>query len=84
MSDEPLIPMKPARIPRVPLRTHDSARRTLASFIRAYRRGELDKDLYRGLVYGMSALLGYFKLESDLRIEERLDAVEAAIAEAKK
>ena len=80
MADTPLSPIKKP-VPRVPLRTHDSARRTLSSFIRAFRRGELDKDTFRCLVYGMTALLGYFRFKADLDIERRLDEIEKTLSE---
>lgn len=58
------------------LSTHDNARRALASLINKRRRGELDTTEFRDLTYGFGKLLEYFKFAADLRIEERLDAIE--------
>lgn len=58
---------------RLPMKTAADARRTLSRLIREYRRGELDPVMYRGLVYGMGVLLGYFKLEQDTEILRGID-----------
>ena len=65
---------------RLPMKTHDHARRTLARMIRAYHNGELESQKFRDLVYGLSTMLAYFKHAADLKIEERLQAIEDAIA----
>jgi len=61
------------------LRSATSTRQTFASVLRAYGRGEIPQDVYRQLVWGLSQFLSAFRLERDLAIEERLDAIEAAI-----
>lgn len=70
--------------PRLALDSAASTRKTLARLIRLRFRGELDSATFRDLFYGANTLLGYDKLLADLRIEERLDALEAALTENKK
>ena len=53
-----------------------NARASLATLIKKRERDEIDDADYRSLVWGLSQLLGYFKHLDDLRIEERLDALE--------
>ena len=52
--------------------------------IGAYLRNEIDTEKARGLGYLMNGVLQIWKLEADLRVEERVDADESAIAEGKK
>jgi hypothetical protein len=58
------------------LNTIENSRRTLASIIREFHKGKIDETTFRALVYGMSKLLEYFRIEKELQIEERLDAIE--------
>ena len=64
---------------RMPLNTHNNARRTLARFIKEYHRDEIDRVKFRDIVYAMSHLLGYFKLDAELSIEDRLERIEQAL-----
>jgi len=64
------------------LNSAEATRRSLARVVRLYDRGEIPDWRYRGLVYGINSLLGYWKLEADLRIEERLDELEARLEKA--
>ena len=66
---------------RLPMKTHDHARRTLARLMRAYHNGELESKKFRDLVYGLTTMLAYFKHAADLRIEERLEAIEDQLSE---
>ena len=61
---------------RLPLNNHKNARQTLARLIREYYHDEVPEEKMRAITYALNCLLGYFKLEADLRIEERLDAIE--------
>ncbi|MAG13622.1 MAG: hypothetical protein CMN78_03385 [Spirochaetales bacterium] len=63
------------------MKTHDHARRTLARLMRAYHADELDEKKFRAMIYGFATLLGYFKHAADLRIEERLEAIEDQLSE---
>ena len=66
------------------LNTLSNAKRSYNRIIGAYLRGELSTEKARTMGYLLTGVLQYWRLESDLRVEERLDAVEAAIAEGKK
>ncbi len=61
--------------------THEKARLSLGRLIRQYQGDEIPSQQFRDLVFGMNCLLAYFKHDSDLRIEERLDVIEDAIKE---
>lgn len=67
---------------RLTLDTPHAARRTLARLSRMRFRGEIGSDVYRDLVYGLSTMRAFDSLLADLRIEERLAALEAKNAEA--
>lgn len=66
-------------VPRLLLNTTENARRSLARVLRAYLAGTLDATKYRNLVYGLSAMLGYYRQEADMQIEARLEKIEEAI-----
>lgn len=58
------------------LRSLKSSRQTLARIVREHARGNLDRDTFKDLVYGMSHLLSYMKTEKELDVEARLEAIE--------
>lgn len=58
-----------------------NARASLATLIRKRERDDISDADFRALVYGLSQLLGYLRTEADLRIEERLDAIESKLEE---
>ena len=60
---------------RITLTKHDAARRTLGRLIRAYHEDKLEESKFRAMVYGFNALLAYYKLEADLRIEDELNDI---------
>ena len=67
---------------RLNTKDHNAARLSLGRLIRQYSKGdEIPSQQFRDLIYAMNTLLAYFKLDSDLRIEERLDVIEDAIKE---
>ena len=66
---------------RLPMKTHDSARRTLGRIIKAYHAGEMESKEFRDLIYGFSALLAYFRLDTELRIEKQMAEVREMIEE---
>ncbi|HUX42733.1 MAG TPA: hypothetical protein VMV83_16315 [Rectinemataceae bacterium] len=66
--------------PRLALDGPKTTRRTIARLIRLRFRGELASDVFRDCLYGLNTALGYDRLLADLRIEERLTAIEAAQA----
>lgn len=63
------------------LNTLENSRKSYARILRAYLRGELPTEQARTLGYLMTGLLQYWRLESDLRIEERLTEIEDQLAE---
>jgi hypothetical protein len=66
--------------PRLALDGAAATRKTLARLLRLRFRGEIDTVLFRDMFYGLNVALGYDKLLADLRIEDRLTAIEAALA----
>ena len=64
---------------RLPMNTQRDARQTFSRLIRKYHNDEIETDKFRALTAAFSTLLAYFKHDADLRIEERLDAIEDAI-----
>ena len=64
------------------LNTLENSRKTFARLLRKYARGEIDRVLYRDLVYGLTGYLGFFRTEIELQtvreLEDRLKALEAA------
>jgi ethanolamine utilization cobalamin adenosyltransferase len=70
--------------PRLGLEGAAATRKTLARLLRLRFRGEIDTVLFRDMFYGLNVALGYDKLLADLRIEERLDLIEAQMKEEKK
>jgi hypothetical protein len=65
------------------LNTLPNTRKSYARVIRAFMRGELTIDSGRTLAYMLNGMLQYWRLESDLRVEERLDAIEDMLREQK-
>ena len=63
----------------MPMTTHEAARRTLSTLIRAFHRDEIEEGKFRALVYSFNCLLAYFKFSADIEIEERLDRIEEAL-----
>ncbi len=66
---------------RINTATHEKARRSLGRLIRQYQTDEIESQAFRDIIYAMNTLLAYFKHDSDLRIEGRLDVIEDAIKE---
>ena len=72
---------------RAPYGTYDKAQRALAKMLKEFKEQSAEeRDIagFRAMVYGFSALLSYFKLAADLRLEERLEAVESMLEEQKR
>ena len=64
---------------RLTLHTHDAARRTLGRLMRAHYNDEIEESKFRAMVYSFNALLAFFKLDAELDIEARLEAIEKAL-----
>jgi hypothetical protein len=70
--------------PRLALDSPKNARKTISRLCRMRFRGEIDSERFRDLVYALSTMRAYDALLADLRIDERLDLIEAQIKEGKK
>ena len=60
-----------------------NARKSFTRVVRMFNNGEIDEAKARAFGYLFSTLLSYFKAESDLAIEERLEAIEQRLDELK-
>lgn len=60
-----------------------NARASLARVIRRYAAGEIDHTQYKGLVYGFSALLAYYRHETDQEILKRIEILEQQLESGK-
>ena len=56
--------------------TAAETRQTLERIAKSFTTGDISEGQARALVYIFNGLLGYYRLESDLRIDERLEALE--------
>ena len=65
---------------RIHLNSLENARKTFARILRKYAAGELDRTVYRDLVYGLGGYLAFFRTEIELKelreFEERLRELE--------
>ncbi len=61
---------------RLRLDTLEKTRLTYARLLRLRATGRLNPPTFRDLVYGFTSFLGYWKLEADIRLEEKLEALE--------
>ena len=66
-------------LPRLDLKSPDATRRTIGRVIRKYAKGEIDEQLFKGVLYGLQSYLAWFKFERDLDIEKRLEELEARL-----
>ena len=62
------------------LNSLENTRKTYARILRKYAAGELNRVVFRDLVYGLTGYLAYFRTEIELHelreLEERLSEVE--------
>jgi len=58
------------------LNSLENSRKSFARLIRMYLSDEMDRVMFRDLVFAMSGYLGYWKTELETDIEERLTALE--------
>ena len=75
----------PENIRKKYLTTHQKARKYLNSLLNQFRSEE-DPDVqrYRAEVYLLKTLLDYFRLESDLEIEEKMKEIERKLEDLQK
>lgn len=65
--------------PSLRLNTLQNTRRSLARLVRMRARAEIEDADYKSLVYGISHLAQFFKLETEQEYAKRLEAVEDAL-----
>ena len=61
--------------------TIKGARSTLENIAEGFTSGRISERQSRALVYIYNSILSALKLEADMRIEERLDAIEEKLSE---
>ena len=61
------------------LQTLQGAKAVYCEVIDSYAKSEINESNARTLGYLLAGLLAYFRHEADVRIEERLDAIEQAL-----
>ena len=61
------------------LDTLEECRESYTRVLHAYAAGEISENMARALSYLFTGLLNYWKLEKDIEIEKRIDAIEATI-----
>ena len=64
------------------LDTLENCRESYARVIHAYAQGEISENMARTLSYLFTGLLTYWKLEKDIEIEKRIEAIEATLKRA--
>ena len=65
------------------LNTLENSRKSYNRIARAYLSGEIDTEKARTLGYLMNGILQFWRLEADIRTEERLDEIEEMLLEQK-
>ena len=68
-------------IKQLRLNTLENSRKSYNRIAVAYLNDEMPSEKARTLGYLLNGILQYWRLEADLRIEERLDVIEDAIRE---
>jgi hypothetical protein len=63
------------------LNTLENTRKSFARVIREFHAGRMEAGHARTLTYMLSHFLGYWKLEKEMQIEQRLEAVEQVLQE---
>ena len=58
------------------LNTLENSRKSFARIIRMYLSDEMDRVMFRDLIFALGGYLGYWKTELETDIEERLTALE--------
>ena len=61
---------------RLRLGSTSDTKRTFQRVIAAFAAGKLDPEMYRGLIYGLSAYIGLLKAEADIIAVETLERLE--------
>ena len=61
------------------LNSIENTRKAYTKIIRGYWGDLIPADKARNMAYLLNGLLGYWKLEADLRIEERIAALEEVL-----
>ena len=53
----------------------------MSRLIREHAKGKIEETVYKSLLWGLSQLIQYWRLEKDIEIEARLSALEELIHE---
>lgn len=53
-----------------------SCRTTMVRLTREYAAGKVDDSTFRAVIWAMGQLISYWRLEKDLQIEARIEAIE--------
>ncbi len=61
---------------RLRLNSLPAARGSFSRLLRLRAAGRLDSSTFRDLCFGMSTLLSFWKLEADIALQEKMDALE--------
>ncbi len=54
------------------LNTLQNSKKTLEKIIKLYNDGQIDYDKYKGLIYGLSQLLAYYKAINDIETNNEI------------
>lgn len=68
---------------RLRLNNFSAAKATYQRVLRAYAEDKMPDQKARTMCYLFTGLLAYFRHEADLRLEERLDKIEAMLEEGR-
>ena len=64
------------------LDTLEECRESYTRVLHAYSQGEISENMARTLAYLFAGLLNFWKLEKDIEIEKRIEAIEATLKRA--
>ena len=70
-------------IQQLRLNTLENCRKSYNRIIRDYLAGGMDTETGRAVAYMLNGLLQYWRLEKDIEIERRLEAIEQRLHEQK-
>ena len=68
---------------RLTLNTLENSRRTLGRILREFHNGKMEERKFRAIMYGLGKFLEYWKLEKELDLEKRIQAIEEALDEGR-
>jgi len=75
------LPIIGGDIVKLQLNTPKNARNSYSRVMRLYTAGKVDHATFRNLVYAFSVLINLLRLEKDIEVEKRIEAIEKQIRE---